>query len=300
MCTGGRADVRLERGPPCPPPRASAAHVQRAPGRLRRPERARRPALQILNKGAGQTRARIVQTSTYMPRGRYQKSDISRERILEAATEVFATRGYAGAGVDRLAERSGIAKTAIYYHFGNKEGLLAAVLERAATQWIDAIQSAAKQGGDPLQRLDRALAGMRAMLEERPWIYKLFQILALEVAEEKPEIRATLRAILDKARDAIVDGMRDAIGAPVPGAEQVAGMMLSILDGISLGMQIDDQISLDEVFAELRRLVAFMVASRLNPELAQLFDHPPESLRLMVTATAAKGVSDERSGQSDG
>jgi AcrR family transcriptional regulator len=235
-----------------------------------------------------------------MPRGRYQKSDISRERILEAATEVFATRGYAGAGVDRLAERSGIAKTAIYYHFGNKEGLLAAVLERAATQWIDGIQSAAKQGGDPLQRLDRALAGMRAMLEERPWIYKLFQILALEVADEKPEIRATLRAILDKARDAIVDGMREAFGAPVPGADQVAGMMLSILDGISLGMQIDDQISLDEVFTELRRLVAFMVASRLNPELAQLFDHPPETLRLMLAATGAKGVTDERSGQSDG
>jgi AcrR family transcriptional regulator len=234
-----------------------------------------------------------------MPRGRYQKSDISRERILEAATEVFATRGYAGAGVDRLAERSGIAKTAIYYHFGNKEGLLAAVLERAATQWIDGIQSAARQGGDPLQRLDRALAGMRAMLEERPWIYKLFQILALEVADEKPEIRATLRAILDKARDAIVDGMRDALGVVVPGADQVAGMMLSILDGISLGMQIDDQISLDEVFSELRRLVAFMVATRLNPELAQLFDHPPESLRLMVTATPAKGEPNDRS-QSDG
>ncbi len=234
-----------------------------------------------------------------MPRGRYQKSDISRERILEAATEVFATRGYAGAGVDRLAERSGIAKTAIYYHFGNKEGLLAAVLERAATQWIEGIQSAARQGGDPLQRLDRALAGMRAMLEERPWIYKLFQILALEVADEKPEIRATLRAILDKARDAIVDGMRDALGVAVPGAEQVAGMMLSILDGISLGMQIDDQISLDEVFSELRRLVAFMVATRLNPELAQLFDHPPESLRLMVTATPAKGEPNDRS-QSDG
>lgn len=224
-----------------------------------------------------------------MPRGRYQKSDVSRERILAAATEVFSTRGYAGAGVDRLAERSGIAKTAIYYHFGNKEGLLAAVLERAATQWIDAIQTAASQGGDPLQRLDRALAGMRAMLEERPWIYKLFQILALEVADEKPEIRATLRAILDKARGAIVDGMRDALGTAVPGAHQIASTMLAMLDGISLGMQIDDTLSLDDSFTELRRIVAFLVATRLNPELAQLFDHPPELLRLAVPALAAQG-----------
>jgi AcrR family transcriptional regulator len=239
-----------------------------------------------------------------MPRGRYQKSDVSRERILAAATEVFSTRGYAGAGVDRLAERSGIAKTAIYYHFGNKEGLLAAVLERAATQWIDGIQSAARQGGNPLQRLDRALAGMRAMLEERPWIYKLFQILALEVAEEKPEIRATLKAILDKARGAITEGMRDALGVEVPGAEQIAGLMLSILDGISLGMQIDDDLSLDDAFTELRRLVAFMIACRLNPQLAQLFDNPPELQRLPAAAASAAGArgesDDDRSGQSDG
>lgn len=239
-----------------------------------------------------------------MPRGRYQKSDVSRERILAAATEVFSTRGYAGAGVDRLAEKSGIAKTAIYYHFGNKEGLLAAVLERAATQWIDGIQSAARQGGNPLQRLDRALAGMRAMLEERPWIYKLFQILALEVAEEKPEIRATLRAILDKARGAITEGMSDALGVEVPGADQIAGLMLSILDGISLGMQIDENLSLDDAFSELRRVVAFMIACRLNPQLAQLFDNPPELQRLPAAAAAsagaARGESDDRSGQSDG
>lgn len=236
-----------------------------------------------------------------MPRGRYQKSDVSRERILEAAAEVFSTRGYAGAGVDRLAERSGIAKTAIYYHFGNKEGLLAAVLERAATQWIEGIQAAASQGGDSLQRLDRALAGMRAMLEERPWILKLFQILALEVAEEKPEIRATLRAILDKARAAIVAGMRDALGGELAGAEQVASLMLCILDGISLGLQIDESISLDETFAELRRLIAFMVAARLDPQLGRLFDHPPETLQRMLAAVAANGgKDDERSSQSGG
>jgi AcrR family transcriptional regulator len=222
-----------------------------------------------------------------MPKGRYQKSDLSRERILQAATEVFSTRGYAGAGVDRVAERSGIAKTAIYYHFGNKEGLLAAVLERAATQWIEGIRNASRQGGEPLDRLDRALAGMRAMLEERPWIYKLFQILALEVADEKPEVRATLQGIVRKARDAITGGMRESLGVDVPDADAVAGVILATLDGVALGLQIDvDELSLDRVFSELRRITAFMIATRLNPELGALFDNPPAELRFGAQAAA--------------
>jgi len=204
-----------------------------------------------------------------------EKSDASRERILAAATELFATRGYAGAGVDRLAERSGIAKTAIYYHFGNKEGLLAAVLERTATEWIEAIQQAARHAGDPAARLDRALVGMRAMLEERPWIYKLFQILTLEVAEEKPEIRETLQGIIRRARSAITEGIREALGVDLPDAEGVAGLLLAALDGISLGMQIDpERVSLDSVFLDLRRVITFMIAVRLNPELAHAFDNP--------------------------
>jgi AcrR family transcriptional regulator len=230
-----------------------------------------------------------------MARGQYNKSKVSRERILDAASELFAARGYAGAGVDRLAQRSGIAKTAIYYHFGNKEGLLAAVLDRAATQWIEAIQAASRQAGDPLGRLDRALAGMRAMLDEKPWIYNLFQILTLEVADEKPEIRATLQRIVRRARQAITDGMREALGLEVPDADGIAGLMLAALDGISLGMQIDpDGVVLDEVFADLRRVTSFLVAIRLHPELARVFDHPPEGL-LAAPAPEKKEDDDARS-----
>jgi len=230
-----------------------------------------------------------------MPRGRYQKSDVSRERILEAATELFATRGYAGAGVDRLAERSGIAKTAIYYHFGNKEGLLAAVLERTATQWIDGILQASRQAGDPIERLERALRGMRAMLEERPWIYNLFQILALEVADEKPEIRATLQKIIRRAREAISNGMREALGMDVPDADGVAGMMLAILDGVSLGMQIDpERVSLDQVFRDLRRITGMMIAARLNPGLANVLDSAPNQLGQLGAGRAKENDDAQR------
>jgi AcrR family transcriptional regulator len=214
-----------------------------------------------------------------MPRRRYRSSHASRERILEAATELFAQQGYAGTGVDQLAARSGIAKTAIYYHFGNKAGLLAAALERAASTWIEGIDQASRQAGDWSSRLDSALAGMRALLEEKPWIFNLMQILAFEVAEEKPDIRETLQAIVRQAREALVAGMRDALGVEVPDAEGAARVILGLLDGISLGLQIDPETtSLDDAFVELRRITTFAVAARLDPELARWFDRPPGQL----------------------
>jgi AcrR family transcriptional regulator len=242
---------------------------------------------------------------TIMPRRRHRSSRASRERILEAATEIFAQRGYAGAGVDQLAARSGIAKTAIYYHFGNKAGLLTAALERASTTWIEGIAHASGQGGDWPSRLDRGLAGMRAMIEEKPWSFKLMQILALEVAEEKPEIRETLQSTLRRAREAIVAGMRDALGVEVPDAEGIAKLILRSLDGISLSREIDPEaISLDEAFLDLRRIITFAVAIRLNPELARWFDRFPVDSGLPGSDGAAQETRDSDStrwtGEPDG
>ena len=122
---------------------------------------------------------------------------------------------------------------------------------------------------------------MRSLLEEKPWILRLMQILALEVADEKPDIREILQSILRRAREAIVAGMRDALGVEVPDAEGVARVILGSLDGISMNLQIDPEaISLDEAFLELRRITTFAVAIRLNPDLARWFDEPPVDYRL--------------------
>jgi AcrR family transcriptional regulator len=203
--------------------------------------------------------------------------DISRERILHAATELFAQKGYAGAGVDELAARSTIAKTAIYYHFGNKEGLLAAVIERLATEWIDRIRAVADEASSPLERLDRALAGMRALVEDTPWVLKLFQLMALELAETKPEVRASLLTVAQRARGAIVSGLRDALGAEVPDADAVARVVLALLNGIVLARAIDpDMVPLDHAFADLRRLVVLMVAGRIVPEAMAWLEVGPQ------------------------
>jgi AcrR family transcriptional regulator len=74
---------------------------------------------------------------------RRRDPDRTRQEILEVATEEFATRGFAGARVDEIAERMRTTKRMIYYYFGGKRQLYAAVLEaayaaiRAEEQTID-------------------------------------------------------------------------------------------------------------------------------------------------------------------
>jgi len=239
---------------------------------------------------SSQTRGRVPQDR------RSRRGAASRERILEVASQLFSERGFAGAGVDELAARSRIAKTAIYYHFGSKRGLLAAVAERTADAWIEAISSSALQAGDdPLARLDRALAGMRALLEETPEILRLLQFLTLELADEKPGIRATLQAILARARAAIVTGLNDALGVELPRADEIAGVVLALLDGMALVRQVDPRsISLDDAFAELRRIIAFLVMSRLDPEFGRWFDDPDRDALPPKPAAGSDAFAPER------
>jgi AcrR family transcriptional regulator len=56
-------------------------------------------------------------------------ASITRQRILDAATAEFATRGIAGARVDRIAEASGASKPMLYAYFGSKEQLFDSVFQ---------------------------------------------------------------------------------------------------------------------------------------------------------------------------
>ena len=54
----------------------------------------------------------------------------TRLALLAAAREAFAAHGFAGARVDDIAERAGVNKQLVYHHYGDKDGLYLAVLER--------------------------------------------------------------------------------------------------------------------------------------------------------------------------
>lgn len=79
----------------------------------------------------------------------------SREEILAVATEEFAERGLSGARVDSIAERTRTSKRMIYYHFGSKEGLYEAVLERAYSEIRSVESQLALDALAPVEALQR-------------------------------------------------------------------------------------------------------------------------------------------------
>lgn len=77
-----------------------------------------------------------------------------RELLLDTAWELFCQNGYRAVGIDTVLAKAGVAKMTLYNHFASKEDLIAAAMEKKATQilaWID--QTVADAGRSPQKRL---------------------------------------------------------------------------------------------------------------------------------------------------
>ncbi len=88
---------------------------------------------------------------------RRRNKDLTREEILDVATDEFADKGYSGARVDDIAQRTHTTKRMLYYYFTDKEGLYRAVLERSYQLIRELEQTLDISGLEPVAAI-RALA----------------------------------------------------------------------------------------------------------------------------------------------
>ena len=184
----------------------------------------------------------------------------SRDSLLRAATRHFAERGFSATSIDDVCREAGVVKSAVYWHFDSKEGLLTAVLEETATAWIDGVVASVQQTGDPRERLSRAIVGMRELVETRPALLRLLHSMLLERTTENEHTRAVLLRVFDRARTALSDGIAEVIGTRPAGLETIAELALATLDGIFLQHQLrKDRSELDRLFRELELAIIYLV-----------------------------------------
>ena len=85
-------------------------------------------------------------------RMRMAKYDQTREYIIKKAIDLFAARGFRGSSIRDIANLTNMSISNIYHYFGNKEGLMLAVLEYTTDKMINNIKEISKLDMDPLDR----------------------------------------------------------------------------------------------------------------------------------------------------
>jgi AcrR family transcriptional regulator len=94
--------------------------------------------------------------------------------IVATARDEFARRGVEAVSLREVAERAGMTKAALYYHFPNKAELYAAVLDEDAGAMLQLVSEARLDEGSFAERLDRLGALVSDYLGERPAVARLF------------------------------------------------------------------------------------------------------------------------------
>lgn len=79
-------------------------------------------------------------SSVAEPRRKRAHGNASRERILDAAAQVAGERGYEGTSINLVSKHSGLPASSIYWHFKDKDELIAAVIDRSFKGWAKALE----------------------------------------------------------------------------------------------------------------------------------------------------------------
>ena len=187
----------------------------------------------------------------------------TRTRVLSAAAELFATRGFAGTSISAIRAVSGVLPSSIYWEFGSKGGILAAVLEDSAGRWLAQADESARRALEQSRSTGRAplesyFVNLGEELTERPEFLRLLLLLSLERREADPATlevvrRVRARAITGLARAFRVGGLVDD-DASEAAVHELARMALAFSDGAFIAAQIDP------VAADLRRMFAVFYA----------------------------------------
>ncbi|AKU15484.1 TetR/AcrR family transcriptional regulator [Luteipulveratus mongoliensis] len=187
-------------------------------------------------------------------RGPYAKSKGQRRRILDVAVDVFGRFGGRGGSLKDIADRVGMSQAGVLHHFGSKNDLLLAVLERRDDQG---------RVLTPDATLEEGVEAARELLEEgnrNPGLFQLHVTLSAEAtdpahpaheffveryARVSEQFTAPLRAA---ARDGRLSDDAD--------PEAIAHLVMAAMDGLQLHMLLNDDVDVLKSFDVLMDAVA--------------------------------------------
>lgn len=164
-----------------------------------------------------------------MPRKRID-GELTRQRLLGAACEIFAEKGYRDATIAEICERAGANIAAVNYHFGGKEALYGEALrhayDMAAGRYpINGGLPPAAPAGDRLRAHVEAHL-RRTFSDGEPSYFP--RLVVKELAQPTPALRTVIREVLQPHREHLRGVLHDLLGEEI-GEDRVRLCVISII-----------------------------------------------------------------------
>jgi TetR/AcrR family transcriptional regulator, fatty acid metabolism regulator protein len=185
-----------------------------------------------------------------------RNKELTRERIVESATEAFAEHGYHDTSMDDIVRRSGFSKGAIYFHFPGKEALFSSLVERLADALEESARASIDKERGAVARVDAALQAMLSMIGRHRG---LARVVLVSGAGLGPAVDSHLAKLHERfAR--FIKGYLDTAAAdgslPPIDTEIVARAWLgAIKEIVTRWLRAGDAASLERAVPELRALL---------------------------------------------
>ncbi|MBC2867066.1 TetR/AcrR family transcriptional regulator [Streptomyces mexicanus] len=153
----------------------------------------------------------------------------TREKVLDAAAEEFAVRGYDKATLDAVARRTGMTKGALYGHFSSKADLAAALLVRCQEVWRELVPAGGEQGVTARTALESLAAGLFRRLREDVRLRAALRLSSdcPNLARSAPDVLRDVHRVLE---DLVRRAQREGDMPPHP-PELVARLLLAVMYG---------------------------------------------------------------------
>lgn len=202
--------------------------------------------------------------------------DSSRQRLLQAARDLFAQHGYDGTSVRAITSRAKVNLAAVTYHFGSKEELFHAVIRTIAEPLVDAVTRAAQAPGTPVERIQAMTRAAGEHVQAHPWAPR---VMLRELASDRrmpPPMVEAWRRNIGTLSAVIAEGQRD--GSIRPGEPRL------------LALSAIGQVFFFRVAGRITREVAGVDPN--DPELRQrIADHIADNVRRLLATDPPKADS---------
>jgi TetR/AcrR family transcriptional regulator len=131
-----------------------------------------------------------------------------KEELLSAALKLFAADGYENVGIQKIVETVDVKKPTLYYYFGSKQGLLAALLDRHFEPFLEDLVEIAVYRGDITLTLENIVKVYFRFVLASPDLYRF--ALSLMYSSEQSEARKTMYPFVERQYTILEEVFRQA------------------------------------------------------------------------------------------